>query len=163
MTGNLIFNRNYMTFTLHTEPYQRADDVGYAVTEFMWFDGRPFYPIGALTDARIAYLRLSDGPFDEGDEDNLDLIFQMREAGGGHFFEVVLRSNTGTSYAGWLWGQDVEVLDEIVANHRVLLVDCNGSKMRYEYSLSQGRYKCDDLGANSKASFRRAAKRLPSG
>ncbi len=162
MANTLIFNRNYITFALYTEPYQRADDVGYAVTEFMWFDGRPFYPVGALTDARIAYLRLSDGAFDESDEDNLDLIFQMREAGGGHFFEVVLRSNIGTSYAGWLWGQELEVLDEIASNHRVLLVDCNGSKLRYAFSEAEGRYVCESLDAKSKLSFRHAMKRLPS-
>lgn len=152
-----------MTFTLHTEPYQRADDVGYAVTEFMWFDGKPFYPIGALADARIAALRLSAGAFDDSDEDNLDLIFQMREAGGGHFYEVVLRSNTGTSYAGWLWGQELEVLDDVAANHRVLLVECNGLKIRYVYSEAEGRYTCDDHDGKSKLSFRHAIKRLPAG
>lgn len=152
-----------MTFTLHTEPYQRADDVGYAVTEFMWFDGKPFYPIGALADARIATLRLSAGAFDDGDEDNLDLIFQMREVGGGHFYEVILRSNTGTSYAGWLWGQELEVLDDVEANHRVLLVECNGSKIRYAYNDAQRRYMCDAHDGRSKLSFRHAIKRLPAG
>ncbi|WP_159945979.1 hypothetical protein [Rhizobium sp. 18065] len=152
-----------MTFTLHSEPYQRADDVGYAVTEFLWFDGKPFYPIGALADARIAALRLSAGAFDEGDEDNLDLIFQMREAGGGHFFEVVLRSNSGTSYAGWLWGQELEVLNEVAANHRVLLVECNGSKIRYAYNDEKGRYMCDGPDGKPKLSFRHAIKRLSAG
>src|SRR6218665_3349035 len=89
MTTSLIFNRAYLAFSTQAEPYQRADDVGYAITEFMWFHGKPFYPIGALACAQVASVRLSQGDFDALDEDNIDLVFRMRETEGDSFFELV--------------------------------------------------------------------------
>ena len=97
-----------MAFEPRIEPYQRADDVGYAVSEFMWFKGRPFYPVSALVHAKVAHARLSAEKGDEEDEDNLDILFRMPLVAGGHFFEIVLRSNEGTSYGGWVWGEELE-------------------------------------------------------
>ncbi|WP_404947074.1 hypothetical protein [Rhizobium terrae] len=142
-----------MSFTSNAQPFQRADDVGYAITEFMWFKGRPYYPVGALADAKIACVRLSAGDFDETDEDNLDLIFRMREADGGHFFEVVLRSNQGTAYGGWVWGREIEILNEFVNGYRVLATTCAGSRSRFEYCQDLRRYKCIGPAPMEKASF----------
>lgn len=144
MTSHMVFGRFYMAFTALAEPYQRADDVGYVVTEFMSFKGRPYYPIGALATARIAPVHLSARDFDEADEDNLDLIFRMREAHGGYFFEIVLRSSHGTRYGGWVWGHDVEVLDEVVDGYHVLSTSNAGKHWRFEFRKEKGRYHSVD-------------------
>lgn len=141
MANPIVFGRSYMAFTSVTEPYQRADDVGYAVTEFMSFKGRPYYPAGALATTRIASSRLSAGDAQEADEDNLDLIFRMREAEGGYFFEIVLRSSQGTRYGGWLWGHDVEVMDEIVNGYRVIETIEGDRRWRFEFCNDTGRYQ----------------------
>ena len=135
------FDGSYMLFAAGTQPFLRADDVGYAVTEFMWFKGRPFYPMGALTEAKVACFDLSAPLADEADEDNLDLVFQMRGPDGGHLFEIVLRSNRGTAYGGWLWGNNVEILDEFVDGYRVLSTSYEGEPARFEYRRELGRYQ----------------------
>lgn len=142
MTTSLIFNRAYLAFSTQAEPYQRADDVGFAITEFMWFHGKPFYPIGALAGAQVARVCLSEGDFDVLDDDNIDLVFRMREAEGDSFFELVLRSDRGTAYGGWLWGRDVRVLDEFVDDRRVLATSVSEGDARFEYNKAAGRYRC---------------------
>jgi len=134
------FNSSYFVFASSAQPFLRADDVGYAVTEFMWFKGKPYYPMGALTDARVACFHLSATLREEIDEDNLDLVFRMRGPQGGHFFEIVLRSDQGTTYGGWLWGSDLEILDEFVDGYRVLSTVYDGAPTRFEYSRELGRY-----------------------
>jgi hypothetical protein len=141
MTRPVIFNRTYLAFGADAEPYQRADDVGYAIAEFLWFDGRPFYPATALASAQIASVRLSECPSESLNDDNLDLIFRMREAGGGSFFEIVLRSDGGTTYGGWLWGRSIQVLDELVNGHRVLEAILDTGEVRFEYCRTAGRYQ----------------------
>lgn len=123
-----------MAFEPRIEPYQRADDVGYAVSEFMWFKGRPFYPVSALVHAKVAHARLSAKKGDEEDEDNLDILFRMPLVAGGHFFEIVLRSNEGTSYGGWVWGEELEILNEFVNGYRVLAGKFDDRFIRFEYS-----------------------------
>lgn len=135
----IAFNGSYMAFEPRTEPYQRADDVGYAVSEFMWFKGRPFYPVSALAHAKVAHARLS--ACDDEDEDNLDILFRMPLVAGGHFFEIVLRSNEGTSYGGWLWGEELEILNEVVNGYRVLAGKFDGRLIRFEYSKRSHRYQ----------------------
>lgn len=134
------FNGSYLAFASSAPPFLRADDVGYAITEFMWFQGKPYYPMGALTDARVAYFHLSAALREETDEDNLDLVFQMRGPQGGHFFEIILRSDHGTTYGGWLWGSDLEILDEFVDGYRVLSTMYDGTPARFEYNRELGRY-----------------------
>jgi hypothetical protein len=141
MVNFLKFNISYLTFTSNAQPFLRADDVGYAITEFMWFKGKPYYPMGALTEARIACLHLSSAFRDEFDEDNLDLVFLMRRPEGGHFFEVVLRSNHGTTYGGWLWGSNLEIVDEMVEGYHVLSTIHDGEPARFEFSRELGQYK----------------------
>ncbi|AVH43585.1 hypothetical protein G6M70_08645 [Agrobacterium tumefaciens] len=130
-----------MAFEPRIEPYQRADDVGYAVSEFMWFKGRPFYPVSALVHAKVAHARLSAEKGDEEDEDNLDILFRMPLVAGGHFFEIVLRSNEGTSYGGWVWGEELEILNEFVNGYRVLAGKFDDRLIRFEYSRRFQRYR----------------------
>jgi hypothetical protein len=135
------FDHSYLSFTSAAQPFVRADDVGFVVSEFMWFEGRPFYPIGALTNASVALARLSAGRYDERDEDNLDLIFQMREAEGGSFFEIVLRSHHGTTYGGWAWGRDLVVLPNVVRGHRVLCTTYAEERIHFEFCEKSGQYR----------------------
>lgn len=144
MKTPMVFARPYLTFSSTTAPYQRADDVGYIVTEFMSFKGRPYYPIGVLTSARVTSVHLTARDPEEGDEDNLDLLFRMREAEGGYFFEIVLRSSQGTRYGGWVWGYEIEVLDEVVQGYRVLLTHDGKKQWRFAYCCQAERYRSLD-------------------
>lgn len=146
MTARVTFKHSYMSFPSRTEPYQRADDVGYALSELLWHNGKPFYPVTALAEAKFACARLAQGRFDETDEDNIDLILQMRRATGGHFFEIILRNDEGTSYGGWAWGHDIALTDEIANGYRVLATHAAGNTFRFARDAATGRYAClDDL------------------
>ncbi|MBP2551519.1 hypothetical protein J2858_004461 [Neorhizobium galegae] len=138
----MTFNSSYVQFSSYTEPYQRADDVGFAITEFMWFKGYPFYAIGALTEAKVAYARLAQGAFEETDQDNVDLVFRMSQTGGGYFFELVLRSDKGTAYGGWLWGENLEVTDEFINGYRVLATTHAAGRTHFAYSRRRRGYQC---------------------
>ncbi|OLP56363.1 hypothetical protein BJF92_15290 [Rhizobium rhizosphaerae] len=128
-----------------TQPYQRADDVGYAITEFLWSKGRPFYPVSALAHARVSEVNLASVACTRYDDDNLDLIFQMPKSGGGHFFEIVLRSNESTAYGGWAWGEKLSFVDRFVNGYRVLTAFIEGQEVSFEYSSRWHRYRanCD--------------------
>ena len=143
-SGMTTFSHPYMVFDQLVEPYQRADDVGYIISEFMWFEGRPFYPISALANAKVTYTTLSDKPSDGFDEDNVDVIFRMPGVSGGCFFEIVLRSDAGTFYGGWLWGQELEVLNEVINGYRVLLTRYEHNPIRFEFSEKERRYLATD-------------------
>lgn len=136
----IAFNCHYMMFDGRIEPYQRADDVGYAISEFLWFDGRPFYPASALAQAKVAPVNLCSLQVSEDNQDNCDLIFQMPKADGGHFYEIVMRSDTGTDYGGWAWGETLECLDQYVNGYRVLRAHINNSQASFEYSSQCRRY-----------------------
>jgi hypothetical protein len=148
----IAFNSHYMMFDGRTEPYQRADDVGYAISEFLWFDGRPFYPASVLAQAKIAQVNLCALQASEDNQDNCDLIFQMPKADGGHFFEIVMRSDAGTAYGGWAWGETLECLDQYVNGYRVLRARINNTYVAFEFSVQCWRY-----GPQSKLSVDKAA------
>lgn len=155
MPSRLLFGKQYLSFGQQVEPYQRADDVGYAVTEFLWFEGRPFYPAGSLTHAAVASVRLSSSNTEEVDEDNLDLIFQMQDVDGGHIFEVVLRSNEGTRYGGWLWGRDLELSHEVSDGYRLITANTERGQFRFAFCATSGQYRCCGEAPISKADHRR--------
>lgn len=156
MTVRIPFKKSYARFGNQVRPFEKADDVGLAITEFMWFEGRPFYPIGSLVDALVAPVRLGARDGDDLDEDNLDLIFQMKEANGGHFFEIILRSEYGTAYGGRAWGRTIEIEDEIVAGHRVVVTRCAGLCNRYEFDPDVNRYH---IAAGERDAVRRITQR----
>jgi hypothetical protein len=140
MAGRIVFDKAYMAFGSAVKPFERADDVGLVIAEFMCFGGRPFYPLGALADAKVSSVCLKESAGLAHDEDNLDLIYRMRETSGGHFFEIILRSSEGTSYGGWAWGQTLEVTEEIMSGYRVLIARAGGRKDRFEYNPQLGQY-----------------------
>lgn len=137
----LAFNSQYLVFDNRTDPFQRADDVGYVISEFLWFKGRPFYPVTALAQAKISEINLAASTCNGIDEDNLDLIFRMPRSEGGHYFEVILRSNEGTAYGGWAWGEELSFLDCFVNGYRVLAAYVEGHPVTFEYSARWKRYR----------------------
>ena len=54
MAGTLKFDREYSDFGPKIRAFEKADDVGYVVTEFLWYDNAPFYPIGDLMESPIS-------------------------------------------------------------------------------------------------------------
>lgn len=136
----IAFNSRYLVFDHRTEPYQRADDVGYVISEFLWFKGRPFYPVSALAQARINEANLAAREYNKDDEDNLDLIVRMPKSEGGHYFEIILRSNEGTAYGGWAWGEELRYLDRFVNGYRVIATSIEGRTVTFEYSTRWHRY-----------------------
>lgn len=137
----IVFNKQYMIFDHGIEPYQRADDVGYAISAFLWFEGRPFYPATALARAKVAQVNLSALSGCEDSQDNCDLIFQMPKADGGHFFEIVMRSDAGTAYGGWAWGEALECMDQYVNGYRVLRARIDKNTVAFEYSAQLEQYQ----------------------
>jgi hypothetical protein len=94
------------------------------------------YPVGALVNAKISAIYLGQGEKPAGDVDDLDLISKMAQPGDG-FFEIVLRSKGNAPvYGGWAYGESLEVTDEIVNGHRVLIAKLGAQKRRYEYRLN---------------------------
>ncbi len=146
------FSKEFATWGLRVRPLEKADDVGLVVTEFLWFEGAPFYPISALNEARVSSVWLGGESSSDEDEDNLDLIFEMGEiADRAKFYEIVLRSEVGTSYGGYVAGDDLEVTDEIVNGHRVIIASVDQFKDRYEYAPGCGQYQfAETLGSQCK-------------
>ncbi|TPP05866.1 hypothetical protein [Rhizobium glycinendophyticum] len=136
----IAFMSQYMMFDGRIEPYQRADDVGYAISEFLWFEERPFYPASALAQAKVAQVNLCSLQGSEDNQDNCDLVFQMPKADGGHFYEIVMRSDNGTAYGGWAWGETLECLDQIANGYRVLRTQIHETQASFEYSSKSRRY-----------------------
>lgn len=145
MAGIISFSRDYASFGSLVRPFEKADDIGSVITEFLWYQGEPFYPVSALLCAKVSSVWLGQGEPSSVDEDNLDLVFKMRESDGGSFFEIVLRSSYGTSYGGWGWGQRLEITDELVCGHRVLVVHANNRKIKLVYSSSENVYLHDEV------------------
>ena len=135
MAGQIQFNRKYAAFGPQVEPYEKADEVGFVVVAFAC---RWSYSIGAIINAKISGIWLGEGERPVGDVSNIDLIFKI---GGHEYFEIVLRSDAGTSYGGWCYGDSLEVTDEIVAGHRVLISTAEGAKIRYEFEPGVGEYQ----------------------
>ncbi|WP_299289059.1 hypothetical protein [uncultured Tateyamaria sp.] len=160
MSGTLQFNREFAEFGPQVRNFEKADDVGFVVTELLWDGGAPFYAIGELMDARINATPLGEG--DPASEELIDLVlrFPTRGEGDGFWFEIVLRVEGGAAYAGWIFGEELAVTDEIVNGHRVLEASAGGTTLRYVYDLMSGRYSLDPTAVNlATADARRIAKR----
>jgi hypothetical protein len=134
MAGNIQFKRDYAAFGSKVRPFEKSDDVGSLLS---WILGTWLfiYPVGALVNAKISGIYLGKGEKPAGDVDNLDLIFKMAQPGAG-YFEIILRSKGNPPvYGGWAVGESLEVTDEIVNGHRVLIAKTGTEKLRYEYTL----------------------------
>ena len=80
------------------------------------------------------WLHEGDAP---GDTADLDLIFTNEDDG---FLDILLREDSGLTYGGALDpSETVEVLDDLVDGHRVIIgTAADGTRIRYE--ASSGRY-----------------------
>ncbi len=139
-----------------------GEDVGYVATEFLRYEGKPFYPAGALVEARVAKVWLGEGK--GGGSETIDLIFRMPpfedQASGFNLYEIVLRTGAGAVYGGWAFGGELYVGDRIVAGHRVIETAFRDESLRFSYEPSCGRYRFTggELKGLSTASIRAMAK-----
>lgn len=141
MAVELKFDREYADFGPKIREFEKADDVGYVATEFLWYEGAPFYPIGDLMEAPISAIWL--GEEEAPSEELIDLVFRMPTGGdeSWFFYEIVLRTKTGAVYGGFAAGETLRVLEEIVNGHRILEADFFGQPSRYVYEPTVGRYQ----------------------
>ncbi|MCB1355524.1 MAG: hypothetical protein KDK53_03155 [Maritimibacter sp.] len=120
-----------------------AFDVGYAVSEFLHYDGRPFYPVGALSKARVMRVWLGTGKGLVTPQP--DLIFEMPPFEGQpadfRLFEIVLRTTWGAVYGGWAFGTDLKLAADFWSGHRVLHTQYRGERLQFTYDLPSGRYQ----------------------
>lgn len=162
MATEVQFDRDYAAFGSQARPFEMDDTVGFVIAEFSLHDGCPFYPIGAVLGAKISTIWLGEGAPPAGDDSNLGIVFKMRE--DYPFFELVLRSKAGARWGGSIYGQALEVTDEIVAGHRVLIATADGARVRYEYDPRIAQYECavgfDDVRRAPPALRRMADSRL---
>jgi hypothetical protein len=134
MAGNIQFKRDYAAFGSKVRPFEKSDDVG-SVLSWILGEWSVLYPVGALVHAKISAIYLGKGEKPAGDVDNIDLIFKMAQSGAG-YFEIILRSKGNPPiYGGWAVGESLEVTDEIINGHRVLIAKSGPDKLRYEYTL----------------------------
>ena len=170
MAGQIQFNRTYAQFGAQVKEYEKSDDVGFVVTEFLWFEGFPFYPISSLIDAKITGIWLGEGERPAADTNNIDLIFKMAGMGEG-LYEIGIRvegdkadlgSDDGTFYGGWYFGDTLEVTDDIVAGHRVVIGSSGGEHFRFEFDPSIGQYRLVETAgaALSTSSARKSVKAM---
>ncbi len=144
MAGELQFNRDYAAFGNQVRAFEKDDDVGLIVTELLWFENSPFYPVGAIIDAQITSVWLGEG--DAPSTEDIDLIFRMRKFDEGddfHFYEIVLRADNAAFYGGWVFGDKLSVSDEVVNGHRVLNTEDLGDKLRFVFEPNVSRYQLD--------------------
>lgn len=138
---SIIFDHPFLSFAPNLAPFVRADDVGYAVSQFISRQGDVRYPISALTEAKVARVRL-DGRFrDESDEDNLALILRIPASRGLFTFEIIVRSDLGTFYAGCIQGTQLQILDHFQSHYRKLRCINGISTSDYAFCASSKRFE----------------------
>lgn len=148
MAGKLKFNREYASFGNKVRPFEKSAEVGKVL---LWIlnEWPSLYPLSALINSKISAIYLGKGEKTAGDIDNLDLIFKMAESGAG-IFEIILRSEGHLPvYGGWAVGDTLEVTDEIVNGHRVLIGKIGSEKLRHEYRLDVHMYALADAALDS--------------
>ena len=128
---------------LEPDLLERAD-VGLAITEFLFYKGRPFYPIGALKNAQVMEVWLGIGNI----ATQPDLIFKMShfedQPTDFNLFEILLSSNQGAAYGGWIFGDRLTVTGEYHAGHHVIMTEFRGEVFHFQYYPSAGQYRCVD-------------------
>ncbi|MEM5585276.1 hypothetical protein WNZ15_22660 [Roseibium sp. AS2] len=134
MAGTVQFNRDVAEWGPKVKPWEKSEDVGFVISEILEL----YYPVGSLMTARISGNWLGEGEKPENNPETLDLMLQMQEAGGDEYVEIILRSTTFTPfYAGYLFGNEVEITDTLVNGHRVLISSNGHNRFRYEFDGAQ--------------------------
>lgn len=140
----------------------KAEDVGLVATEFLFFENRPFYPVGSLLNAVVTEVSLGTGAINPGALN--DLIFEMSpstfQPTGYCIFEILLRTGTGAAYGGWAFGSALEVTSNFASGHRMLRTTFRDETLNFAFSPDYGRYKLmsDDLQGLSTGEIRELAK-----
>lgn len=150
------------SINFETLEFLGSDEIGYAATEFMHFESRPFYPIGALLQSTVQRVWLGVGS--QNTSTVSDLIFRMQplldQPSGYFFYEITLVTGRGVSYGGWVFGSELKVTDDFFAGHRVIETVFRGERLQFEYSPDLGRYefRFGDLKGLSTGEIRELAK-----
>ena len=134
MSTSVAFNRDFTVWSPDVKPWEKADDVGYVISEILW----TYYPVGALMGAKISGNWLGEGETPANDPDDLDLMLRFRDPGGFDYVEIIIRSTSyAPFYAGYLIGGKVEITNDLVNGHRVLISSDGQYKYRYEFDGAQ--------------------------
>lgn len=167
MAGEIKFRRDFAEFGSEVRPFERDDDVGYVVTELMFYEGYPYYPANALMDAKLSSTWLGDG--EAMDEASLDLILRFEPSypeapDNYYFFEIVMRGDGFSYYGGFCDGSNLRVTDEVKNGHRVIETDFEGDVWRWVFTPGvgngPGQYRFEQiLGSSTANSVRRRGKR----
>ncbi len=168
MAGEIRFDRGYAAFQDRVREFERAPDVGYIVTEFMQYNGQPYYPIDAVIESNISSVWLGEG--EPEDTSTLDILFRLipQEHDAPveyYFYEIVMRGGVRPYYAGFVDGSSLSITDEIVNGHRVIETDFEGNTFRWTYQSGfgngPGQYRMSQvIGGPQTRHFRARGKRL---
>lgn len=138
---NIQFDSPFLSFAPNLAPFIRADDVGYAISQSISLQGEVRYPIGLLTQAKVAHVRLSRIVRDENDEDNLAVILKLPATNGIYMFEIIIRTDSGTFYAGCIMGCHLQIINNSYGEYRKLRC-INGNLISdYEFSAASKRFE----------------------
>jgi len=167
MAGTINFTRDFAEWGPKIRNFERKDDVGYVYTELLSFNGAPYYPVGSLMTGLLSSIWLGEG--EASSDDDLDLIIRMPPVehdapDNYYFYEIVMRGETAPFYAGFVDGNNVRILDEIVNGHRVLETEFDGSKWRFIFvpgiGNGAGQYQFEQvIGPNQTDTIRSRGKR----
>lgn len=136
---NIQFDSPFLSFAPNLAPFIRADDVGYAVSQSISLQGEVRYPISLLTQAKVAHVRLSRIARD--DEDNLAVILRLPDINCIYMFEIIIRSDFGTFYAGCIKGNHLQVVNNSSGEYCKLRC-INGTLISdYEFSAASKRFE----------------------
>lgn len=168
MNVSVSFNRDLAGFGIGARPFERTEEIGYAITEMMWFRGLPFYPFDALVDANLATVWLGEGK--PQTEETADLVLRFSPSYRGapvnyYFFEIILRGEGPACYGGYCDGSSLWVTEEIRNGHRIIETEFEGDVWRWGFvpglGTGPGQYQfLEALGAPGASSFRQRGKRI---
>lgn len=139
-----------------------AEDVGLVASEFLFFENRVFYPVGALFNSTVKNVWLGMGA--KKCSTASDIIFEMCQSvdqpSGYFIYEIVLRTGKGASYGGWVFGSDFEATEDFISGHRIIRTSFRGESLEFGFAPDTGQYKLisGDLKGLSTGEIRELAK-----
>lgn len=164
MPGKIRFSRKYAKFQDGIRDFEKSFGVGISVTEFMHYDGEPYYPVSFLIESYISTTWLENS--EPKTTDTLDVIFKIRspehDAPSDYFFfEIVIRNGDSAYYAGFADGSSLSVSDEVINGHHVIETTFDGNVFRWEFQPGVGnglgQYRASGIieGSSEQSGFKR--------
>lgn len=138
------------------------EDVGLVASEFLFFENRVFYPVGALLDSVVKSVWLGMGA--KKCSTASDIVFEMSQSvdqpTGYYIYEIVLRTGNGASYGGWVFGSNFETTERFLSGHRIIRTSFRGESLDFGFAPDTGQYKLisGDLKGLSTGEIRELAK-----